>query len=120
VSTDETVPSQQTESAPPVHEPAGPSAATPAAAPETTPSSQDPGDLTVLGRLESELAAVEAAMDSLVAIAAAPERGDGAAAQIRAVVNAERFPLPDEDRPAPEPSPAQQDRPTWGGPTSSD
>ena len=60
----------------------------------------DPGDLSELERLEAKLAAVESAMESLVAIAGASELGDAAVAQIRAVVNDDRFP-PRSDEPGP-------------------
>ncbi|MFM7509175.1 MAG: hypothetical protein ACKO5A_06460 [Actinomycetota bacterium] len=49
-------------------------------------------DVAELERLEADLAAVEAAMDALVAITSGTSDGEAAAAQIRAVVNDERFP----------------------------
>lgn len=49
-------------------------------------------DVAELERLEADLAAVEAAMDALVAITSETSDGEAAAAQIRAVVNDERFP----------------------------
>jgi hypothetical protein len=49
-------------------------------------------DVAELEQLEADLAAVEAAMDALVAITSGTSDGEAAAAQIRAVVNDERFP----------------------------
>lgn len=55
---------------------------------------RDPSSTTSLEQLEADQAAVEAAMESLDRIVAEGGSGQAQAAQIDAVVSAERFPLP--------------------------
>jgi hypothetical protein len=56
----------------------------------------DPMTDPSLDQLEADLAAVESAMESLDRIAADEGPGPSRAAQIDAVVSAQRFPLPSE------------------------